>query len=180
MRRCFFSSPILINDFPLSWHWCGLSPEWESKCKFSTKWISTFCTFVHYLSSVDITCVLRLAASANDFLQLEQVLALIPLWVSMCVYRVPAWPNNFRQWSQVYAFVLLWVTIRLSRPGPWNRVARVACPEDQRHLGGPRNLVAMSSKTTSYGPVDKINARGCARSFIYWIKHSRATLDYFG
>ena len=112
---------------------------WESKCKFSTKWISTFCTFVHYLSSVDITCVLRLAASANDFLQLEQVLALVPLWVSMCVYRVPAWPNNFRQWSQVYAFVLLWVTIRLSRPGPWNRVARVACPEDQRHLGGPKS-----------------------------------------
>ena len=85
MRRCFFSSPTLINDFPRSLHWCGLSPEWESKCKFSTRWISTFCTFVHFLPSVDIICVFRKTAWPNDFLQLEHVLALTP------------------QWSQVYA-----------------------------------------------------------------------------
>ena len=59
MQRCFFSSPTLINDFPHSLHWCGLYPEWESKCKFSNRWISTFSTFVHFLPSVDIICVFR-------------------------------------------------------------------------------------------------------------------------
>ena len=59
MRRCFFSSPTLINDFPHSLHWCGLYPEWESKCKFLTRWISTFCTFVHFLPSVDIIVFLE-------------------------------------------------------------------------------------------------------------------------
>ena len=103
MQRCFFSSPTLINDFPHSLHWCGLYPEWESKCKFSTRWISTFCTFVHFLPSVDIICVFRKTAWPNDFLQLEHVLALTPLWVSVRVYRVQSWANNIWQWSQVYA-----------------------------------------------------------------------------
>ena len=80
MQRCFFSSPTLINDFLHSLQWCGLYPEWESKCKFST-----FSTFVHFLPSVDIICVFRKTAWPNDFLQLEHVLALTP------------------QWSQVYA-----------------------------------------------------------------------------
>ena len=100
MRRCFFSSPSWINDFPHSLHWCGLYPEWESKCKFSTRWISTFCTFVHFLPSVDIICVFRKTAWPNDFLQLEHVLALTPLWVSVRVFRIPAWPNDICQWSQ--------------------------------------------------------------------------------
>ena len=53
--------------------------------QFSTRWISTFCTFVHFLPSVDIICVFRKTAWPNDFLQLEHVLALTS------------------QWSQVYA-----------------------------------------------------------------------------
>ena len=103
MRRCFFSSPTLINDFPPSLHWCGLYPEWESKCKFSTRWISTLCTFVHFLPGVDIICVFRKKAWPNDFLQMEHVLALTPLWVSVRVYRVQSWANNIWQWTQVYA-----------------------------------------------------------------------------
>ena len=94
MRRCFFSSPTLINDFPRSLHWCGLYPEWESKCKFLTRWISTFCTFVHFLPSVDIICVFRKTAWPNDFLQLEPVLALTPLWVRVRIYREQSWANN--------------------------------------------------------------------------------------
>ena len=76
--------------------------EWEIKCKFSTRWISTFCTFVHFLPSVDIICVFRKTAWPNDFLQLEHVLALTPLWVIVRVYRVQSWANNTWQWSQVY------------------------------------------------------------------------------
>ena len=100
MRRCFFS---LINDFPCSLHWCGLSLEWESKCKFSTRWISIFCTFVHFLLSVDIICIFRKTAWPNDSLLLEHVLPLTPMWVSVCVYRVQSWANNIWQWTQVYA-----------------------------------------------------------------------------
>ena len=99
----FFIYPTLINDFPSSLHSCGLSPEWKSKCEFSTRWISTFCTFVHFLPSVDIICVFRKTAWPNDFLQLEHLLALTPLWVSVRVYRVQSWANNIWQWSQVYA-----------------------------------------------------------------------------
>ena len=69
----------------------------------STRWISTFCTFVHFLPGVDIICVFRKTAWPNDFLQLEHVLALTPLWVSVRVYRVQSWANNIWQWTQVYA-----------------------------------------------------------------------------
>ena len=72
--------------------------EWESKCKFSTRWISTFCTFASFLPSVDIVCVFRKTAWPNDFLQLEPVLALTPLWVRVRIYREQSW-----QWTQVYA-----------------------------------------------------------------------------
>ena len=77
--------------------------EWESKCKFSTRWISTFCTFASFLPSVDIVCVFRKTAWPNDFLQLEPVLALTPLWVRVRIYREQSWANNIWQWTQVYA-----------------------------------------------------------------------------
>ena len=64
-------------------------------------------------------------------------------------------------------------------PGPWNRPARAACPEDQRRLGGPKSWRTNKlNSRRSWG--DKINARRCARSFIYWTKHSRARIVYFG
>ena len=77
--------------------------EWESKCKFSTRWIFTFCTFASFLPSVDIICVFRKTAWPNDFLQLEHVLALTPLWVRVRIYREKSWANNIWQWTQVYA-----------------------------------------------------------------------------
>ena len=64
---------------------------------------SSHLLFVHFLPSVDIICVFRKTAWPNDFLQLEHVLALTPLWVSVRVYRVQSWANNIWQWSQVYA-----------------------------------------------------------------------------
>ena len=51
---------------------------------------------------MDILYVFRKTAWPNDFLQLEHVLALTPLWVSVRVY-VQSWANNIWQWSQVYA-----------------------------------------------------------------------------
>ena len=56
-----------------------------------------------FLPSVDIICVFRKTFWPNDFLQLEHVLALTPLWVSVRVYRIQSWANNIWQLSQVYA-----------------------------------------------------------------------------
>ena len=43
-------------------------------------------------------------------------------------------------------------------PGPSNRQARQACLEDQRHLGGPKNLIAEEAKGTKYMPEDMLPA----------------------
>ena len=45
----------------------------------------------------------RKTAWPNDFLQLEPVLALTPLWVRVRIYREQSWANNIWQWTQVYA-----------------------------------------------------------------------------
>ena len=52
--------------------------------------------------------------------------------------------------------------------------------EVKRFISCDPDLWRWLSETASYGQVAKIDARTCARGFIYWIKHSRATITNFG
>ena len=81
--------------------------------KSSTKWISTFCTFVNFLPRVGDHVPPQVPCFTNDFWHSEQVWVFIPLWVSMCVFRLWARPNDFWHWTHLCVFSLLWVIMCL-------------------------------------------------------------------